>query len=387
MPLINPDTERRIKDASSIYDVVDEFCRLRKVGPNYTCCCPFHEDRHDGNFIVSPTKNIATCFTCDRSWHAVDFLMEYNNMKYGEALRWLAAKYNIFVDDEPTTFNVKPCAPHQPVPELPVIYFPTDMITARARREGNVFIEWLNSLPWTYNELAQLSLVLTIYMVGTGRKDTEGWSIFWQVDDQNRVHSGKLMCYKSDGHRDKTLNPKWVHSQLKAAGRWSDDTHRFEPCLFGLHLVDQFPDAEVCIVESEKSAIIAQALSDPSEKIFMATGGLSFLNRRMLQPLIDRNRYIVLYPDIDGEERWREKADLIDYDRMTFTKRLSQLYDAEKDGPKADIADIIIRMISERAQPKDSDYDLAAKSLQLTEARPDLEQFIDKLNLQYIPTL
>ena len=85
-------------DATRIVDVVSEFVSLRKTGVNYKGLCPFHEDKTP-SFIVSPSKGICHCFACGKGGNAVNFLMEHEQMSYPDALRWLAKKYNIEIQE------------------------------------------------------------------------------------------------------------------------------------------------------------------------------------------------------------------------------------------------------------------------------------------------
>lgn len=80
----------------------------------------------------------------------------------------------------------------------------------------------------------------------------------------------------------------------------------------------------------------------------MATGGMQFLHKRQLEPLIKAGRRIVLYPDKDGIEQWKIIANNIGYEHITVNDRFMADYWREADGPKADIADILIRILRER---------------------------------------
>ena len=62
-------------------------------------CCPFHNEK-TGSFTVSPSKGIYKCFGCGKGGNAVNFIMEHEQLSYVEALRWLAAKYNIIIEEK-----------------------------------------------------------------------------------------------------------------------------------------------------------------------------------------------------------------------------------------------------------------------------------------------
>ncbi len=99
-------TVDRIMEATNIVDVVSEFVSLRKRGVNYIGLCPFHNDSHP-SFSVSPSRGICHCFTCGKGGNAINFLMELEQMTYPDALRWLARKYNIEVQEKELTSEEK----------------------------------------------------------------------------------------------------------------------------------------------------------------------------------------------------------------------------------------------------------------------------------------
>ena len=96
--MIDRDTIDKIMEATNIVDVVSEFVTLRKAGINYKGLCPFHDDKTP-SFMVSPTKGICHCFACGKGGNAVNFLMEHEQITYPDALRWLAKKYNIEIQE------------------------------------------------------------------------------------------------------------------------------------------------------------------------------------------------------------------------------------------------------------------------------------------------
>ena len=100
--MIDRATIDKILDATNIVDVVGEFVSLRKAGVNYKGLCPFHDDTTP-SFMVSPAKNICHCFACGEGGNAVNFLMKHEQITYPEALRWLAKKYNIEVEEKELT--------------------------------------------------------------------------------------------------------------------------------------------------------------------------------------------------------------------------------------------------------------------------------------------
>lgn len=96
--MIDQATVNRILDAANILEVVSDFVSLRRRGVNYVGLCPFHDEKTP-SFSVSPSKGICKCFSCGKGGSAVHFIMEHEQMSYYEALKYLAKKYNIEVQE------------------------------------------------------------------------------------------------------------------------------------------------------------------------------------------------------------------------------------------------------------------------------------------------
>jgi len=100
--LISPNTIQQITNRIDIIDVVGEFVKLKKRGTNYLGLCPFHNEKSP-SFTVSPAKEIYKCFGCGKSGNTITFLMEHEKYNYVESLKWLAARYNIEVEETETS--------------------------------------------------------------------------------------------------------------------------------------------------------------------------------------------------------------------------------------------------------------------------------------------
>ncbi|MDR0791963.1 MAG: DNA primase [Chitinophagaceae bacterium] len=96
--MISPQTIQQITNRIDILDVIGEFVKLKKRGANYLGLCPFHGEKSP-SFTVSPVKEIYKCFGCGRSGNTITFLMEHEKYSYVESLRWLAARYNIEIEE------------------------------------------------------------------------------------------------------------------------------------------------------------------------------------------------------------------------------------------------------------------------------------------------
>ena len=96
--MIPPQTVAKILDAAQIEEVIGDFVSLRKRGANYVANCPFHNEKTP-SFSVSPAKGIYKCFGCGNAGNSAKFVMEHENISYPEALRFLAKRYNIEVEE------------------------------------------------------------------------------------------------------------------------------------------------------------------------------------------------------------------------------------------------------------------------------------------------
>lgn len=97
--MITRETIDQIFSTARIEDVVGEFVTLKRRGVNLIGLCPFHNEKTP-SFTVSPVKGIYKCFGCGKAGNSVNFLMEHEHFTYPEALRYLAKKYQIDIDEE-----------------------------------------------------------------------------------------------------------------------------------------------------------------------------------------------------------------------------------------------------------------------------------------------
>ncbi len=107
--MIDQLTIDRIMDTANIVEVVSEFVTLRKRGVNYTGLCPFHNERTP-SFSVSPAKQLCKCFSCGEGGNVVHFLMKHEQISYVEALKWLARKYGIEIQEREQSDEEKQAA-------------------------------------------------------------------------------------------------------------------------------------------------------------------------------------------------------------------------------------------------------------------------------------
>ena len=104
--MISQETIQKIQNSVDVLDVVGAYVKLKKRGANYLGLCPFHNEKSP-SFTVSPTKEIYKCFGCGKSGNSISFLMDLEKYSYVEALRWLANKYNIEIEETATSPEFK----------------------------------------------------------------------------------------------------------------------------------------------------------------------------------------------------------------------------------------------------------------------------------------
>lgn len=167
------------------------------------------------------------------------------------------------------------------------------------------------------------------YALGSTKKRE---AIYWQIDTERKVRTGKIMGYDESGHRQ-SIN--WVHSLLKKKG-FIKEEFNLQQCLFGEHLlsIDENKDKPVALVESEKSAVIC-SMEFP-QYIWLATGGKSQLNARAEAI---KGRKAVAFPDADAVKEWHEATKKYPF---IFLSDLFNDMRAEERTSGFDIADIII---------------------------------------------
>jgi hypothetical protein len=252
------------------------------------------------------------------------------------------------------------------------------MVERTVKTDGDLLVQWIKTgNNWDYIQRKRIDEVLKDYHVGHGKN---GHTIFWQLDDLGEVRTGKMMKYRPDGHRDKTApwNFDWIHSALfrdQRLPQWNEDKQEAQLTFFGMHLLNRYPHATVNIVESEKTAVLmAIAYGNHATQVWMACGGLEMLSRERMKPIIDQGRKVVLYPDRDGIAKWKAKAKQIGYDQIHVDTDPVMKWWRERDGDKADIADVVVRILNERKPMTSID--------EVKKAMPNAAELIDKFNLE-----
>lgn len=375
-------TEDKIKQAANIVSVIEDWVKLRKAGVEYVGLCPFHDDHTPTNFKVNPNKQMYKCFACGAGGDVFTFLKKKANLDYGEALRYLAHKFSVYIPDDTGTAarwaNIKPAKPRSVEdvdPEKQMLILPREWVKGTMQlREPNNFIEWISDLPWNQEQRARVQTVLWQYCVGRWR---DGRVVFWFIDEQGRPHGGKLMRYGDNGKRVKTEDPSWIHYQRDKYGNKLCDmkTYKYYPTLFGLHLINRYPTATINVVESEKTALIcAIAYGQTERNLWLACGGLQQFKIDTLRPLIEAKRRVWMWPDKDGVEKWSKKLADMPSEQVTITTKFLADYWHEEDGEKADVADVILRHIQHPETAKRNEPDQTHEVIEIWDSD---EPFLD----------
>jgi hypothetical protein len=176
---------------------------------------------------------------------------------------------------------------------------------------------------------------IELYMVGTSKK-WKGATIFWQVDHQSKVRTGKIMLYDACGKRVKKPQNHigWVHSELHLKN------FNLKQCFFGEHLLQKFPDKTVAIVESEKTAIIA-SMQFP-DFIWLASGSKTLHQLKPCSTLFPE-RHVVLFPDLGAFDDWNQKATLVNA-KSTRVADILEKYACDNERQQGlDLADYILQ--------------------------------------------
>lgn len=175
---------------------------------------------------------------------------------------------------------------------------------------------------WMQKVLGKESAFAAIneYQVGS----VDNMIIWWQTDRNGVTRTGKIMKYKPDGHRDKeaAFPVLWAHKHKRLKERFVGE--ELKQCLFGEHLLAKYPSKPVCVVESEKTAVIMSQFE--RDFIWVATGGSQGIkNAERLQAL--KGRKVLLIPDNGQYWNWKRVADLYGWEIMESMESAPDGYD------------------------------------------------------------
>lgn len=185
-----------------------------------------------------------------------------------------------------------------PPPPPPLQPLPMELV-ARTHSPASTFWQWFaTKLAWRQHlNPAIVQQIYEDYHVGATRRRN---IIFWQIDRQRRVRSGHVMQYYSDGKRHDGYQ-NWVHTEKEFQESIPKNFCLYQ-CLYGEHLLPKRPDDQVCLVESEKTALVMAAVQP--QYLWLATSGCGGLNAEKVECL--RGRRIAIFPDSGCYEKWKK---------------------------------------------------------------------------------
>lgn len=180
-------------------------------------------------------------------------------------------------------------------------------------------------------------------------KSPKGATIFWQIDKDENIRSGKIMLYNKEGKRVKEPfnHVTWVHSVLKLPN------FNLVQCFFGEHLLNEnlYPENRgktIAILESAKTAIIAHACLQDMNLLWLSAEGSEGLNREKCKVLAGRE--VILFPDLDKSdknyEKWAAKAREMQRNldvAVSVNNLLREVANEEERTKGCDLADYLLR--------------------------------------------
>ena len=225
-----------------------------------------------------------------------------------------------------------------------ISYIDKDLFKSSLKQyENNNFILSLNNL----FGIEKTTKAIENYFIGTSKR-WDGACIFWQIDLKANVRTGKIMLYDTGTcKRVKTDNLNkidWVHTELK---KKNNVDFNLEQCFFGEHLLNDLLK-DVCIVESEKTAIICSIVYP--DKIWIATGGAYNFTFDKCKVLKGRN--VLVFPDLDNFDKWSLKVNTKEFKELANFSISNYLKTVENITDKDDLADHLLKCFKEQKSTK-----------------------------------
>lgn len=305
----------RIKEQTYLPDIVAENVTLRRSGNGFVGCCPFHGDKSPSLHLFAPTSDKGywtyKCFGCGKSGDAIQYLIERDDLSFSDASKTLAERLSLSVTDKPYHGAKKTPSWSKEPPKNPFYLSIADVVINRQSAKSD-FCQWLVTM-FPYDDV---KAAVERYHLGT---TNDGHVIFWRIDAKGFVRSGKIMKYGSDGHRlrnGEKDTTDWIHARLRnqwqrshderikdifrrigKANPMTPDKWQLNQTLFGLHILHDAPkDTPLCIVESEKTAVIMSIIKP--DFIWLSCGGYSMLDVCLLNSLdVLKGHRVLVFPD------------------------------------------------------------------------------------------
>ena len=194
----------------------------------------------------------------------------------------------------------------------------------------NNFVQFLKTL-FTETEVKE---AIQKYLIGTS-KHWNGATIFWQIDNNEKVRHGKIMLFNPEtGKRSKDQNGNGFINSVRSVLKLKD--FNLNQCLFGLHLINETNTKTIALVESEKTAVLMSIFKP--EYVWLSTGSKSGLKYEYLKAI--KNYNIVAFPDKSEFNDWNIKA--IELNGFGFKISVSDWLENTNYPDGTDLADVYI---------------------------------------------
>jgi len=308
---------------------------------------------------LQPYKGIKTRFTCPACETKHSFTLYLNGDTHepihptvGKCNREIKCGYHYtpkqYFLDNPNFENQRHFTYNNQTPELKKPEPPPGTISfSYVEKSASYKSNFVRFLCEFMNE-EQISTIGDNYALGaTKNKEV----IFWQIDTKGKVRTGKIMQYNPEtGRRIKHENGSidWVHNKLKKTNELPQD-YNLKQCFFGEHLLKIYPDKNIAIVESEKTAVIASVYFP--ELLWMAAGSLNGLSVDKCKDL--KGRKVILFPDLKAFNIWKNKATVIQQEcdcQIEVSNLLERIASEQEKEKGLDIADFLIEQLKNKKQ-------------------------------------
>ena len=218
---------------------------------------------------------------------------DYLSDEFGRCDRQSSCQYFLTPEKEQATFKVVD------IPRPETSFHEYNLVSQSGRNyKQNNFVQFLRTI---FSD-AQVKEVILKYLIGTS-KYWNGATIFWQIDNDEKVRHGKIMLFNPEtGKRVKDQNGNGFINSVRSVLKLKD--FNLNQCLFGLHLINETNTKTIALVESEKTAVLMSVFKP--EYVWLSTGSKSGLKHEFLKPI--KNYKIVAFPDKSEYNDWLDKA-------------------------------------------------------------------------------
>ena len=316
----------KIKENQDIVIIIEKYVNLKRAGNIFKGLCPFH-DENTPSFVVSAAKQSYKCFGCGAGGDVISFIQRIHYIPFVEAIKKLDFSFEISDDwKKSDAYKTKY------IPKIELISFIDFDIFNKSLNnyDNNNFTVYLNN---KFGKNVSESLI-SKYHIGTSKRFLNS-TIFWQIDAQERIRTGKIMQYDANTLK-RVKEPKtcigWVHSNIP--------NFHLQQCFFGEHLLStELKTKTVCICESEKSAIVGTAFYP--EYIWLASGSKDALKSKIW---VLRGRTVILYPDAQAYLDWLDIAnDWKGIINISVSSLIEENATDEEYDQKVDLADYLLK--------------------------------------------